>query len=166
MAVLSSILSSIWVPLLSYIITSAGEWFILEKAGESGWKGCIPVYRIYILFKLFWEKKYFFLYLAAQFVFGIAMFFAYFQLALYIVAQASDNGFVYDISGIGVLGIFLVVLWIINLILKWLYLRNITKAFGAGTLFTVGMFFFPGIFMLILGLSDKYFMTVIEEPEK
>lgn len=36
-----------------WAIDVAGNWLILRKAGEAGWKALIPIYSTYVQYKLF-----------------------------------------------------------------------------------------------------------------
>ena len=49
--------SEIGIPLqmfaiLCFIIEIVGFWRVFEKAGQKGWKSIIPIYNLYILFKI------------------------------------------------------------------------------------------------------------------
>ena len=46
--------SSTMTNLIGYAITAITLWRLFEKAGEEGWKGIIPFYNIFILFKITW----------------------------------------------------------------------------------------------------------------
>ena len=39
----------------------AGVWKMFEKAGEGGWKSFIPIYNMYILYKIAWGNGWLFL---------------------------------------------------------------------------------------------------------
>ena len=47
------------VALAIYVLQIIGWWKIFTKAGEAGWKSLIPLYNLYILYKIRWESKYF-----------------------------------------------------------------------------------------------------------
>ena len=38
--------------IIFYILVIIGQWKMFEKAGESGWKALIPIYNLYILYKI------------------------------------------------------------------------------------------------------------------
>ena len=50
------------------IISIASLWRIFTKAGEKGWKSLIPVYNMFIIFKIFWGNGWMFLLLLIPFV--------------------------------------------------------------------------------------------------
>lgn len=41
------------------ILVIVAMWKIFKKAGEPGWKAIIPIYNNYILFKIVWDTKFF-----------------------------------------------------------------------------------------------------------
>ena len=42
------------ISVVMYIIFIIAAWNIFEKAGEAGWKAIIPIWNMYILFKITW----------------------------------------------------------------------------------------------------------------
>ena len=42
-----------------FILIIISTWKILEKAGEKGWKALIPIYNVYLLYKIVGMKKWF-----------------------------------------------------------------------------------------------------------
>ena len=53
--------SSVWLNLITTVISIITLWKIFTKAGEKGWKAIIPFYRIYVLFELTWGSGVMFL---------------------------------------------------------------------------------------------------------
>ena len=50
-----------WITeVIAAVMIAAGLWKIFVKAGDKGWKGVIPFYNSYIVFKLVWKVKFFF----------------------------------------------------------------------------------------------------------
>ena len=74
-------LSNIGKPLqmfsiLIFILEVIGMWKIFDKAGEKGWKAIIPIYNLYILFKITYGTGVYFLLLLipiANIIFWIIM---------------------------------------------------------------------------------------------
>ncbi|MCR5624293.1 MAG: DUF5684 domain-containing protein [Lachnospiraceae bacterium] len=113
-----------------YIIA---EWKILSKAGEPGWKALIPIYNIYMQYKISWKGSVFW---------GI--------LGLIVL-----EGILTGIGGIGLAlsGIIGIALFIISI----MSLYYLSKSFGHGVGFTLGLLLLSPIFILILGLgSSRY----------
>ncbi len=52
---------SIVFSLVVLVISIVAMWKLFEKAGEAGWKSIIPIYDVYILFKIAWGKGILFL---------------------------------------------------------------------------------------------------------
>ena len=42
------------IGIVMYIIFMIAAWNIFEKAGEAGWKAIIPIWNVYILYKITW----------------------------------------------------------------------------------------------------------------
>ena len=85
-------------------------WIIFTKAGEEGWKSLIPIYNIYILYKIAWGNGMLFLLLLIPFV---------------------------------------------NFIVGIITINKISKSFGYGIGFTLGLIFVPLIFYPILAFGDS-----------
>ena len=51
----SSAVASI-VSIFIYILLIAAEWRIFSKAGEAGWASLIPIYNMYVLFRIIYGK--------------------------------------------------------------------------------------------------------------
>lgn len=109
-------ISSLVVMLLSIV----AMWKIFEKAGEQGWKSIIPIYNVYVLFKLlklnFWILLAAIVCLIIPFVNIIAL-----VVLLYFVFAA---------------------------------LYRLSKAFGHGAGYFLGLIFLSFIFELILAFND------------
>ncbi len=135
--VLAVILASLGVVLLLllvwYVLQVIAYWKIFEKFGEPGWKSIIPFYSEYIQYKFTWNANFYWVYL--------------FGSALGIGLQNLD----------GVAGVFGSVIVLAMAVLNIYSLHKLSKAFGHGAGFTVGLFFLNPIFKLILGFGkDEY----------
>ncbi|MGB4985777.1 MAG: DUF5684 domain-containing protein [Erysipelotrichaceae bacterium] len=115
------------VALVMYLLFIIGNWKIFHKAGEAGWKSLIPIYNLYILFKIARIPNWFFL----SILFSVL-------------------GAVGKVMAIDILGMFaLVGVIIVSIKIS----ANIAKVFGKGVLFTMGLLFFPYIFYIVLGFG-------------
>lgn len=85
-------------------------WIIFTKAGEEGWKSLIPIYNIYILYKIAWGNGMLFLLLLIPFV---------------------------------------------NFIVGIITINKLSKCFGHGLGFTLGLLFLPIIFLPLLAFGDS-----------
>ena len=86
------------------------HWIIFTKAGEEGWKSLIPIYNVYILYKITWENGLIFLLLLVPFV---------------------------------------------NFIVGIITINKLSKCFGHGLGFTLGLLFLPIIFLPLLAFGDS-----------
>ena len=123
-----------------WLLQIIANWNIFTKAGEAGWKSIIPVYSDYISYKIAWQPSYFWL----VFVLGI------------ITSVA--NGMA-DPNGTNTTILLLVsLIRIILAIISILYCIKLSRAFGHGIGFAIGLMFLQPIFMLILGFgNDPYY---------
>ena len=109
-----------------------GWWKIFTKAGEAGWKSLIPLYNLYILYKISWESKYFW----------------------YLLLTVVASGVVGAIGGvIGALlsGICSIATLVLYIMLNY----KLSRSFGHGGGYTVGLIFIPWLFVLILGFGSS-----------
>lgn len=119
-------------------------WKIFEKAGEKGWKAVIPFYSSYVLFKLVWETKYFWIF------YGF-IFMAFFGVT--IMGINPDNLVLSGIGNFIVVGSFVVFLIIyINLLSK------LSISFNKSRLFMVGLLLLNIIFLGILAFDKSEYV--------
>lgn len=125
--------------LIFYVLVIIAGWKIFTKAGEKGWKAIIPVYNIYIFYKIsgvnFWI-------------------WCFIPVLVYSIFSAliGDN----DDPNV-ILAICLLASCVYTLVGTCKFCKGLATAFGRGTGFAVGLFFLPNIFQLILGFgSSKY----------
>ena len=116
-----------------YVLLAIAYWKIFEKAGEPGWKALIPFYNTDSQYKFTWNPNMFWIVLVCSLLGGVL---------------GSTEG---ALSYVGTL--FTLASAIINIIAA----NKLSKAFGHGVGFTIGLFFLNPIFMLILAFSsDEY----------
>ena len=137
------ILSSI-ITLTIGILSIIALWKIFVKAGEKGWKALIPFYNVYILFKICWETRYFWTYLILAFVIGIL------SVAVEAVPEDSAWALIFTIALLVALGFLVYYAIMLDV--------NLSKAFGHGGGFAVGLIFLSFIFELILAFGDSKYV--------
>ena len=126
-----TIVSIVW-----YVLLAAGLWKTFEKAHESGWKAIITIYNFYLLFKIAWQSRMFWLWLAFSVgsvllsVYSTSMLMYYIAIALSIVAS-----------------VMLAVLW-----------YNVSLAYGHGFGYFLGLYLLNPIFIMILGFGSSRFI--------
>ena len=114
-----------------FILVAIAEWKLFEKAGRPGWHALIPFLRDYDLFDMCWVGS---LGIVAAICSGIS-----------VSSQTGAKGFMLTLAGI---------CGVVNLVLSIMMSIKLSKAFGKGTGFAVGLILFQPIFLLILGFSD------------
>ena len=116
--------------LIRYLMAAIGYAKMYRKAGEAGWKAFIPVFNTYNNYKIAWNGKFFFLYIALYVLFG---------------AIANGTGIAMQLAAAAA-GIALLVVDV---------KRNVkmAKHFGNGFGTGIALILFPGITAMILGLG-------------
>lgn len=123
-----------------WLLQIIANWNIFTKAGEAGWKSIIPVYSDYISYKIAWQPSYFWL----VFVLGI--------ITSVANGMADSNGT--NTTILLIVSLIRIILAIISI----LYCIKLSRAFGHGIGFAIGLIFLQPIFMLILGFgNDPYY---------
>lgn len=123
------------VALIWYAIQVAAYWKIFTKAGEAGWKSLIPFYNLYIQYKLTWNTSWFFV-LAAS-------------MAVYALLGNGDPATVIGSTASTVISV-----------LSIISCYKLSRAFGHGIGFAVGLIFLNPIFMLVLGFGESEYLGV------
>ncbi|MBQ9990143.1 MAG: hypothetical protein IJP31_04270 [Lachnospiraceae bacterium] len=117
------------------IIFYIARWKMFVKAGEAGWKAIIPLYGEYITFKICWEGKFFWI------VFGLMFLYA----VLLGIGVAS-------FSTIAIIGAIIALIAAIVIII--MMLNRLSRVFGMGVGFTVGLVLLYNFFIMILGFGS------------
>ena len=141
------------------ILMIVAMWKLFTKAGEKGWKSLIPIYDIYILFKISGAKGWFWGLVVAEIIVFVDTIIATNNGG--VVTDA--NGNVTEIKDIS-FAIVVAAMAIFELICYIVLCAKLAKAFkrGAGT--AIGLFFLPNIFTLILAFgSAKYDKKVLKK---
>ena len=124
--------------LVWWILQIIANWNIFTKAGEAGWKNLIPIYGDYVSYKIAWQTSYFWL----SFILGI--------VASY-VSSANLNESIF-------LTVIATLLRIVIAVINIMYCIKLSRAFGHGIGFAIGLILLQPIFLLILGFgSDQYY---------
>jgi hypothetical protein len=112
------------------VVYIIAEWKIFTKAGEAGWKSLIPIYREYILYKISWKPMWFWIMTAV----GVLCLLTKSIPAVYTICSLASA-----------------VIAIIALV-------KLSKSFGHGGGFAVGLILLSFIFMLILGFGSSQYV--------
>ena len=147
--------------IIFYIVTVIATWKIFQKAGEPGWKCLIPIYNIYIMYKIVGMKGWFW---------GILLvtFFGSLVVSLdgsgYLLTETNPNLNLFDPSKHIPTVVALLVMCVVDIWGGILYAWRTSKAFGHGGGYFIGLLFLQPIFWLILGFDkSKYHKKAIEK---
>ena len=137
-AVLGGMLVGIIITaLIVYVLLIIAMWKIFTKAGEAGWKSIIPVYNLYIYLKIAGMQNYFWVILGLSLLQSIVQVTAGKEAVITLIVTL-----VYAIAFI---------------VIEIMHCVKLSKAFGHGAGYAVGLIFLPNIFTLILGFGkDEY----------
>lgn len=125
-------------------------WRIFEKAGEKGWKILIPIYDVYIFYKIAGMKAWFWVSLVVSIISCIALG----AMGAFNPNALNTGDFGANTAGVAFICLAVVVF---ALILSIVYCARLSKVFGHGFWFTLGLILLSGIFMMILGFGkSKY----------
>lgn len=131
--------------LVIYAVTVIAWWKIFKKADQPGWKSIIPFYNGHILYKICWKPAFFWLMLvlavAGSVMTGYKFSSGGFETIIYIIGCA-----------------FL----LLALYIDVLHSFKLSKAFGHGTGFAIGLVFLPTIFVLILAFGKSQYIGITE----
>ena len=132
LAVLGGMIVGIFaVVVIYYIIRVIAYWKIFTKAGEKGWKSIIPFYNVIVQYQFTWTA-----------LMGVI------YLALYIVGDI-----IMQRDGImGTIGSLMV---IAGFVINCMDMHKLSKSFGHGGGFTVGLILLQPIFLMILGFGSS-----------
>ncbi len=138
-AVASSILTTALIfGTVFYVLLVIALWKIFTKAGEKGWKALIPIYNVYIVYKIS----------------GLS--FLTWCIVPAIIAGVF-GAIAQNMSNDGLKILFSLCQSVIMIVINWKLCKALADAFGKSTGFALGLFFFPNIFQLILGFGTaKY----------
>lgn len=118
------------------ILELVGKWQVFRKMGIAPWKCLIPYYSTYVAYRAVWSVQFFWAWLMLELVSSFLP--SPFELELRFLVRL-------------IAFVVLVLLTVCNV----LFCYQLSRAFGEGIAFTVGLFLIPWIFYLILGFSSR-----------
>ena len=140
-AILAAGIAAYVMCIVWYVLQVIANWRIFTKAGEKGWKSIIPVYNTYITYKIAWKPVFFWIFLIATAVAGVC--------SALMPADASGAA--------PVLTVLIYVALVVGVVMHVVCSHKLSKAFGHGIGFTLGLIFLNPIFLLILGLGGSQY---------
>lgn len=123
--------------IIFWIFQIIAYWKLFTKAGEPGWKSIIPVYNSYIQYKISWKPMWFWITFAVLFVFEL--------LGQFGNPEAPNTALLIITSIVGL------ILLVINIMAT----VKLSRAFGHGIGYAIGLIFLWPIFILILGYGKS-----------
>ena len=125
---------AVTIGIVWFILEVIANWKIFTKAGEAGWKSIIPIYSDYVEYDLCWKG-----------IFGLiaSIFLTYVNYCFTYVKDMPNWQ-----------TILVAVLGVVALVLSFKQSMKLSKAFGKGTGFGIGLFLLGPIFRLILGYGS------------
>lgn len=136
---------TLFAVLTIWLIHITALWRIFTKAGHAGWKSLIPIYSQYILFRITGKAS----------LFPAVLSLAAAQAILKIISVYFTN----DDSRFILLAIWgiIIILSIVTVIIYIDYSYSLSKAFGHGIAFALGLIFLEPLFILILGFDRSQY---------
>lgn len=145
-----AVVANVIISLALIALAIIAYWRIFVKAGEEGWKAIIPFYNAYTAMKLFWKTSIFWIGIGL----GVGASIGYGMASYGVVALAIYGGG--GNAAVMVIGFILAFgCGITAFVLEIMFLNRVSKAFGHGAGFTVGLVFLNFIFILILAFSKS-----------
>ena len=142
------------------------RWFIFKKMGMPGWKGIIPYYGDWLLFREVWTTKMFWAYVISSVVYAFVSIFAmifgmtaFFMLAAGAQsAHAVEQAVAVPLIALAFYGLLTIGYIVFIYIVVFKLYNRLAKAFGKSTGFAVGLTFLAPIFQLILAFDKSYYI--------
>ena len=135
------------IELVLAALVVAGEWMMLKKMGEKGWKALVPFYGTYLIFKHIWNKKMFWVLLASSLTLGV-------MEGLLRLPALTEN-LPFALVALVVSAVAAVVLIVVEI----KAFHKLAQAFGHGLGYTLGLIFAHPVFSMMLGFGKSEFVA-------
>ncbi|MBO7675204.1 MAG: hypothetical protein J6S63_09365 [Atopobiaceae bacterium] len=144
----SAVMMALAFLLVFWVLLVIAHWRMFTKAGEKGWKSIIPIYSDYVLFKLAWNTKSFWIWL------GLG--------ALTVITTALSGQYAITVNGelviTGTSNMFMgtvsFVASIASMVWSAMLCLRTALAYGKLPSFGIGLLLLPNIFSMILGFGS------------
>ena len=123
-----------------FVLSVLAYWRIFQKAGQPGWKSIIPYYHTYVDFLISWKGIFGLIYVVAD------------VLNTVLSASGGDEG------PSGVAAALAGLCGIVTLVLHIVESYKLSRSFGRGIGFCIGLIIFEPIFKLILGFGASQYI--------
>ena len=135
------------VALVIWVLYIVAFWKVFTKMGEPGWKCIIPFYNQYVLYKRTWSTKMFW-----SLVISVVLTVVFGVMAVTMTPSGTVIAVDPTLSMLSYVGQFAVA------IIEIISLYFLSKSFGHGVGYFIGMVFLMPIFVLILGLGSSEYI--------
>ncbi len=141
------------ISVIVYIVSVVGMWMTFRKAGRMGWLSIIPIVNTVVICMIGWQKIWPVVVEVIVSAFGaillvLGLFMAFFnELATLFSSGAILAAFVFG-------AIMIVIAMIFYIIMT----NRLSKSFGHGAGYTVGLILIPFIMYLILGFGESEYL--------
>lgn len=122
--------------LIWYLLLALGRWQMFEKMGQPGWKGFIPIYSDYILYGSCWQTAFFWIALAAS--------------TICAIGGADSRSMLVSLAGA------------VGTTLEFLLALRISRSFGHGIPFALGLTLLNPLFVLYLGFGPDWYQRRLD----
>lgn len=115
-----------------FVLCVIARWGLFQKMGEAGWKSLIPFYSDYVLFRRVWN---------------VSIYWVWLILSLFTLFYGGEetHSFLFTLMGI--------LLFLLNAYKCY----NLSRAFGKGIGFTIGLILLEPIFTMILSFGSSVY---------
>ena len=149
------------VALMLLILRLIAHWKLFQKAGQPGWKALIPVYSEYTLYGIAWKKSMFWVAFAVELVSSIP---GSILSSAFTQMSVAGGVSVANVAGTAVGVLLLIACIVVNMVIQIMLSVHLSRSFGHGGGYAVGLILLPDIFMLILGLGTSQYHKKNEQP--
>lgn len=129
------------------IVMIIALWKIYKKAGEHGWACLVPFYNNYVFYRMTWGNGW-------MFLLPVALAFGYTFSLLFLIFSG--------LAGEAILSLIMTLLaigcGIASIVINIVTLHKLSKSFGHGVGFTLGLLFLSVIFYIILGFGSSQYV--------
>lgn len=129
------------------IVSIVALWKIYKKAGEHGWACLVPFYNNYVFYRMTWGNGWMFL-LPTVLIFGYVFGLVFLML----------SGFAGEATLTIIMTILAIGCGIASIVINIVTLHKLSKSFGHGVGFTLGLLFLSVIFYIILGFGSSQYV--------
>ncbi len=117
-----------------WILSIVGYWKVFEKAGVAGWKCLIPFYNEFTAYGIAWKP--------------------YFYIILFVANAVANYLNTLDPRTM-LMSAIITIFGIVTTIIQIIYSIRMSKSFGHGIGFAIGLLILPSIFTIILGFGSS-----------